>query len=320
MTMDLNRLEEIIAGGEAIDQEFKSDRRQLSDAQIYEEVVALANSRGGTLLIGIEDDGTVSGTHRRHGTSTQPLRLQSAIFNNTVPNINTRVSVVRHPDGEVIAIEVDPYPEPCATQSGKSLRRAIKSDGKPESVPFYPRDHRSHRIDLGLLDFSAQPMEQAGFDALDPLQFARLRRVIQRLGGDSSTLGLDNSELAKAFKLVKTSGKKLIPNVAGLLLLGKPDVLPELLPTHELRYQVLSGSGAVEVNQLLRGPLLEVIEQIEERFLRATLSARCRSACFGYRSPTTRSTRSERRSTMPWYIATTLGWVAFMSSGIRIIC
>ena len=170
MTMDLNRLEEIIAGGEAIDQEFKSDRRQLSDAQIYEEVVALANSRGGTLLIGIEDDGTVSGTHRRHGTSTQPLRLQSAIFNNTVPNINTRVSVVRHPDGEVIAIEVDPYPEPCATQSGKSLRRAIKSDGKPESVPFYPRDHRSHRIDLGLLDFSAQPMEQAGFDALDPLQ------------------------------------------------------------------------------------------------------------------------------------------------------
>ena len=77
--------------------------------------------------------------------------------------------------------------------------------------------------------------------------------------------------------------------------------------------QVWAARGAVEVNQLLRGPLLEVIEQIEERFLRrATLSARCRSACFGYRSPTTRSTRSERRSTMPWYIATTLGWVALL--------
>lgn len=264
--MDLARLIRIIEGGETLDQEFKSDRRQLSDALIYEEVVALANTRGGALLIGVEDDGTVSGAHRRHDKSTQPLRLQSAIFNNTVPNINTRVSVVPHPNGEVIAIEVDAYPEPCATRTGKSLRRAIKSDGKPETIPFYPRDQRSHRIDLGLLDFSAQPMEQADFDALDPLQFARLRRAIKRLGGDSSTLSLDDAELAKALKLVKTSGAKLVPNVAGLLLLGRPDALQDLLPTHELHFQVLGSLQNVEVNQSLRGPLLEVIEQLEERF------------------------------------------------------
>ena len=40
--MDLDRLEELIALGEGTDREFKSDRRQLSDRMIYEEVVALA--------------------------------------------------------------------------------------------------------------------------------------------------------------------------------------------------------------------------------------------------------------------------------------
>lgn len=265
--MDVATLDRLIAQGESLEREFKSDQRQeFTDRLVYEEVVALANTNGGTLLIGVEDDGVVTGARHRHGSSTQPFRLQSAIFNNTVPNINTRVSVIPHPNGEVVAIEVDRYPEPCATRSGKSLRRAIKSDGKPETVPFYPRDQRSHRIDLGLLDFSAQPMEQASFADLDSLEFDRLRRTIQRLRGDSSLVPLNNQELAKALRLVKTVGRKLIPNVAGLLLLGKRDVLNELVPTHTVHFQVLDRSGNVELNQALNGTLTEIVEQIEDRF------------------------------------------------------
>jgi ATP-dependent DNA helicase RecG len=265
--INLARLKQFLAAGEALDREFKSDkRREFPDRDIFEEIVALANTKGGTLLIGVEDDGTVTGARSRHDDSTNPLRLQSAIFNNTVPSINTRVSVVPHPDGQVIAIETDRYPEPCATASGKSLRRVIGADGKPATVPFYPRDQRSVRIDLGLLDFSAQPIEQASFQDLDPLQFVRLRRTIERLGGDKTVLHAADQELAKALKLVKTSGRKLLPTVAGLLLLGKPAPLAELIPTHAVHFQVLGPSGSVEVNQALRAPLLETIEQVEERF------------------------------------------------------
>ncbi len=253
--IELARLNEILAAGEALDREFKSDqRREFADRELFEEIVALANTKGGTLLIGVEDDATVTGARARHGHSTNPLRLQSAIFNNTVPSINTRVSVVRHPAGQVIAIEADRYPEPCATASGKSLRRVIGSDGKPATAPFYPRDQQSFRIDLGLLDFSAQPLEQVSFEDLDPLQFVRRRRTIQRLGGDKAALNADDREMAKALKLVKTSGKKLIPTVAGLLLLGKPEPLTELIPTHTLHFQVLGPAGNVEVNQTLCAP------------------------------------------------------------------
>ncbi len=106
--IDIQRLGEIISLCETVDREFKSDRnREFTDKEIYEEVVAMANAEGGVLLIGLEDDGTITGARPRHGTSTDANRLKSAIFNNTRPNINTRISVIPHDQGSVIAIEVD---------------------------------------------------------------------------------------------------------------------------------------------------------------------------------------------------------------------
>jgi ATP-dependent DNA helicase RecG len=264
-----DQLQDLIAGGESLTVEFKSDRRQISDKEIYEEIVSLANSAGGTLLIGIEDGGEVTGAVPRHGTSTDPLRLQAAIFGNTVPSINTRVSVLKMEDREVLAIEVDRYPEPCATASGKSLRRIIGGDGKPQSVPFYPRDQRSMRIDLGLLDFSAQPVESAVFDDLDPLEFERLRQAVARLRGDASLKTLSDQELAKALRLVETSDRGLTPNVAGLLILGRPDVLRGLLPTHSVFFQVLDALGNVVADETpfeSAAPLLRALSEIELRF------------------------------------------------------
>jgi hypothetical protein len=110
---------EVLTKGETLEVEFKSDLRKISDGEIYEEIVAMANTKGGILLIGVDDDGRIVGCKPRHGRTTDPLKMQSAIFNNTVPNINTRVTVINHPGGNILSIEVDRYPEPCATASGK---------------------------------------------------------------------------------------------------------------------------------------------------------------------------------------------------------
>jgi len=264
--MDADRLKGIIALGEALDREFKSDRRKISDAEIYEEVVAMANADGGVLLIGIENDGTISGAQPRHEETTDPIRLQSAIFNNTSPNINTRISVPEVQGRKVIAIEVDIYPEICATAQGKVIRRIIGPDGKPATVPFLPRDQRSRRVDLGLIDFSAQLMEDASFESFDLLEFERLRQTITRLRGDQSLKDLSNEEIAKALQLVETQGDRLVPNVAGLLLLGREEVVRKLLPTHEVHFQVLDAQGDVKVNDAFHRPLLHVLSEMESRF------------------------------------------------------
>lgn len=53
---------EIVAGGESSGVEFKRDA--LRPEQLAKEIVALANFRGGSVLLGVEDDGTVSGIRR----------------------------------------------------------------------------------------------------------------------------------------------------------------------------------------------------------------------------------------------------------------
>lgn len=264
--MDLTLLTTLIAAGEDLDREFKSDRRQMSDREIYEEVVALANTRGGVLLIGVEDDGRVTGSAPRHGTTTEPLRLQAAIFNNTVPNVNTRVSVVAHPDGQVIAVEVDRYPVSCATAAGKSLHRTLTAHGRPQSVPFFFHDQIARRSDLGLTDYTATPVESATMASLDPLEFERLRQTVERLRGDRALLELSDEELVKALGLVETRDGALVPNVAGLLLLGRESALREALRTHEVNFQVLDATGDVRVNDSFRGPLLKVLDEVEARF------------------------------------------------------
>jgi ATP-dependent DNA helicase RecG len=265
--MDEHRLQALIQAGESLTVEFKSDRQQINDSAIYEEVVALANTQGGVLLVGVEDDGTVTGAKPRHGSSTDPIKLQAAIFNNTVPNVNTRISIVPHPQGAVLAIEVDPYPEPCATTMGKSVRRTIASDGKPQTVPYYPRDQRSRRTDMGLLDFSAQVVENTSMDGLDPLEFERLRQTIARLHGDRTLLQLPDGELAKALRLVESQpGGQLMPNIAGLLLLGRETTIEKLLPTHKLHFQVLDAQGNVKVNDVFHGPLIRLLAEVDSRF------------------------------------------------------
>lgn len=264
--MNADRLKEIIALGEAVDREFKSDRRKISDAEIYEEIVAMANADGGFLLIGVEDDGTVSGAQPRHEGTTDPIRLQSAIFNNTSPNINTRISVPEVDRRKVVVIEVDIYPEICATMQGKTVRRVMGSDGKPATVPFLPHDQRSRRVDLGLIDFSAQLMEDASFESFDPLEFERLRQTITRLRGDQTLKDLSNKDIAKALQLVETQDSRLVPNVAGLLLLGREEIIQKLLPTHEVHFQVLDAQGDVKVNDTFQRPLLHVLSELDSRF------------------------------------------------------
>ena len=54
----------LIAGGENSGVEFKRD--DVRPEQLAKEVVALANFQGGRILVGVEDDGAISGIRRDH--------------------------------------------------------------------------------------------------------------------------------------------------------------------------------------------------------------------------------------------------------------
>ena len=60
MNTNEHQLKELIAQGEGLDIEFKSCRDQLPKS-VYETVCAFLNRHGGTLLLGVGDDGSVAG-------------------------------------------------------------------------------------------------------------------------------------------------------------------------------------------------------------------------------------------------------------------
>ena len=51
---------------ETMEIEFKSDVKKLSDNDLIDAVVAFANTAGGAVYLGVENDGTPTGVHKDH--------------------------------------------------------------------------------------------------------------------------------------------------------------------------------------------------------------------------------------------------------------
>lgn len=269
--MTPERLQGLIAAGESLDVEFKGEERKpLSDDDLVEAVVCLANRSSrdpAWLVIGVEDDGSVTGARPRHESGrTDPARLSALVANRTRPSLTPRVAVVPLHGKELIVIEVPPASAPVGTTAGKYLRRALGGDGKPCCLPMFFHEMHARQADRGAEDYSALILPEATWEDLDPLEFERFRRSIrERRGGDQSLLNLPDLELAKALGAVEANGQVRNIRVLGLLLFGKEEALRRLLPTHEVAFQALAGRR-VEVNEFVRWPLLRAMEECEQRF------------------------------------------------------
>lgn len=249
-------------GKETLSKEFKSDLKGLPDSELVEAVVALANTDGGCVYLGVEDDGTPTGVKQKH---QDPIGMAAMIANRTVPPISVRSELVGD-DIKVVQVEVPKSQSVVSTKSGKILRRMMKMDGTPESVPMYPYEIATRLSDLGRLDYSAQPVTESTRDDLDPLERDRLRKIIASYqSSDRNLLELSDADLEKSLRLVVSVNGELTPTLAGLLLIGNEEALQRLVPTNEAAFQVLVGTD-IKVNQTYRGPLLKTIEQIAESF------------------------------------------------------
>lgn len=242
---------------ETLEIEFKSDVKRYPDKDIIEAVSAMANTNGGILYLGVEDNGIVTGLHKSH---MDAIGLVALIANNTIPSVSVRAEIVIENQHNVMKIAIPMSRAVVSTSSGKILKRRLKLDGSPEAVPMYAYEITSRLSELSLLDVSAQPIAGATLDDFDPLQLNRLKEIIRsNPGGEKTLLELTDEELEFALRLVSKDGDKLIPTMTGLLLLDKSDSLGRLVPTAKATFQVLEGTN-VKVNEETSKPILEVLE------------------------------------------------------------
>lgn len=120
-----------IPTAESLTVEFKSDRNGYPDRELIGALTCLANTLGGELWLGIEDDGTASGLHRKHHDTSH---LAALIASQTHPALavtirkyvinNVAVAKIIVPQAEIL----------IATDEGAYLQRRLKTDNTPECI------------------------------------------------------------------------------------------------------------------------------------------------------------------------------------------
>ena len=240
--------------------EFKSDLKRYPDNDLIDEIVGMANTKGGNLYLGVEDDGQITGVNKIHKDA---IGVTALVANNTVPSVSVRAEIITEEEKDILKIEIPTSRTVVSTRSGKMLKRRLKADGTPEVIPMFSYEIVTRLSELALLDFSAGPLAGASTNDFDPNQRIRLRNIIQtKPGGEKNLLTLTDDELDKALRFTTEVDGKVYPTVTGMLILGKENRIAELMPTVKASFQVLEGTK-VRINTETSAPLLEVFEKFE---------------------------------------------------------
>jgi len=258
-----HKIKTLLDKGETLTVEFKSDAKGgLPDRDLLATVVAMANTEGGMILLGVEDDGHVTGIQARHQDT---IGIKALIANRTSPSVAVSTELSELGGKMILCVTVSKSQSIVSTTDGLVLRRRLMASGRPEAVPFYPHEFVQRQSALGLIDPSAMPLMSLHAEDLNPLERLRIREAIRRYGGDMNLLALADDELDGALGLITTVEGVRRPTVAGLLMMGREEVLRQHVPSHEVAFQVLEGTD-VRVNEFFRKPLLQTFEEIELLF------------------------------------------------------
>lgn len=244
---------------ETLTVEFKSDRKRLSDDDLVATAIAMANTEGGAIYLGVEDDGTATGLHPAH---QPPDGIAPLVGNRTVPSVQVRIETLAVEGKTIAKISVPKVNQVVATTAGSYFKRRLKHDGTPENVPILPHDIPARLSQLGAQDVSRQPVAGSKLADLDDAERIRLRQFIERNQGDAALASLSNEELDGVLGLTSRDGETISPTLAGLLLIGKEEALRQFVPTHEVAFQVLEREE-VRANEFTRAPLLRVVEWLD---------------------------------------------------------
>ncbi len=247
--MNKRELEELIVNGENSGVEFKRD--DLRPEQLAREVVALANLQGGRILLGVEDDGAISGVRRDDleqwvmdavfGHAVHPLILpfyEEVVIDErrvaviTVTQGVSKPYVVRHRGREDIYIRV-----------GSTSRLAT-------------REQQARLFDAGgLIQTESLPVSGS---SLDDLSMERLTDYLARIVGDRETPTTSDAWHERLCALgLMVDGDAPVCSVAGLLLFG---YRPRRLMRHAgVRWMCFAGREKTYQaldDQVFEGPLV----------------------------------------------------------------
>lgn len=246
---------DLIRRGERLTTEFKS---HLNDRELTRAIACLANAEGGTLLLGVGDDGQIVGAQPRPGGHMDPIRVAAYVQNSTDPPLAVEVRLEHIDQLPVLRVDVPrAIPGPVATKDGYYTKRVLDTLGQPQCVPMSPQEIVSMGMVTRGQDYAASVAAGATSADLDPAEFDRYRRLCA-LTGDS-TASLQDEDILRALGLVPI-GAPL--SLGAILLFGTSAAVARWVPNAEFIFQDLR-KGESPANERIVGPLLRVSEALQ---------------------------------------------------------
>jgi ATP-dependent DNA helicase RecG len=248
---------ELLTAAEGKTLEFKRDLSSLQP--ILKTLVAFANTSGGTLVSGVQDDGVVVGIA---DALREEERLASSIADGIRPAMTPEIDIVSHDGKTLLMARVPHWRGPFYLRSegpedgvyvrlGSTNRRA-----GPELLAELQRA-------LSGLSFDQMPCADLSADDLDP---ERIRRYFAAIGRQFS-----QEHLASLGVLVAQAGR-LTPSHGGLILFGRDAPRQRLFP--EARVSCARFRGVERVDFLdrldIEGTVLDALEETPKFIRRNT--------------------------------------------------
>ena len=250
--MNKTELRSLIENREDSGVEFKRD--DVKNHELAKELVCFLNLEGGTLLLGVEDDGTISGTTRGKLAEWVAELCRVKIDPPVIPFL----SWVREaePGKDVLAVRVPIGPDkPYARLHNNRRTYFIRVDTLCQEAS---REELERLFQAsGRLQYGLKPVPGATLEDLDA---RRLRDYFGRILGGGSPAD-DDAEgwetLLCNVDLMTQSAGQAIPTIDGVLLFGRTP--KRFLPQSGIRAIAYSGvepDYATRADQELGGPML----------------------------------------------------------------
>lgn len=228
--MEKEKICSLIKNGENSSVEFKSwiNSRSKKDlmAVITKEAVALTNALGGYILIGVEDDGEISGCSD-HDTQN----IVESIYDRTVPKLFTEIEEVIIEGKMILVIHVEQSNQLIATSSGEVFKRLGKN-----SKPMYPDEYSINTINKTTKDFSSLILTASREEDINYIEVYKLKERIKARNSESNLVNALDKNFLNDMGLIKTLDGEIKLTIAGLLFVGKDDSIKALLPQAEVIY------------------------------------------------------------------------------------
>lgn len=250
----------LIRGGEDTYLELKV---KLSNSErIAQGIVALANTDGGTIIFGVNDQLRIEGVSNPEWVQQELIRI---CRDEIVPSIVPMIDTIAFDSGKrVVALDIDGRRKPYRTKDGRFYLR-FGSEKREVS-----RDELSRWLDeVRPLGFENIPLQGVTEDDIDD---ALLWSFASAYDDNAPNPSLYNTAdfLRKDLILAVGNTDDFFPTVAALLLFGKDDRVADLLPRANVTVARFSGDSsnaqlieAVEVKGNLHTQFETVIGFIE---------------------------------------------------------